>query len=70
MAGFKDFAAGSYLTSSDIDEYVMKQQVMVFAGTAARDAALGTAVVSEGMVAYVGGGTVTYYDGSTWKAWP
>lgn len=67
---FKDFSAGAYLTAADIDTYVMAQQVMVFAGTAARDAALGTAIRTEGMVAYVGGGSVTYFDGSTWKAWP
>ena len=70
MAGFKDWTAGEYLNAADLMDFVMKQQVMVFAGTAARDAALGTAVRREGMVAYVGGGSVTYFDGSTWKAWP
>jgi hypothetical protein len=70
MAGFKDFAAGTYLTAQDIDDFIMTQQVMVFGGTAARDAALGTAVRTEGMVAYIGGGSATVYDGSTWKAWP
>lgn len=70
MAGFKNFAPGEYLTSADIDTYIMPQQVMVFAGTAARDAALGTAIRTEGMVAYIGGGSATYFDGSTWRAWP
>ena len=36
----------------------------------ARTGLLGTAIRTEGMVAYIGGGSVTYFDGSTWKAWP
>lgn len=67
MSGFKNFEPGTYFTSADIDDYIMTQQVMVFAGTAARDSALGTAIRTEGMFAYVGGGTVTYYDGSAWS---
>jgi hypothetical protein len=70
MAGFHDFAPGEYLTAALLNTYVMPQAVMVFAGTAARDSALGTVVRTEGMVAYIGGGSATYFDGSTWKAWP
>jgi len=70
MAGFHTFAAGEYLTAASINTYIMPQAVMVFAGTAARDAALGTAVRTEGMVAYIGGGSATYFDGSNWQEWP
>ena len=70
MAGFHDFAPGEYLTAALLNTYVMPQQVMVFAGTAARDAALGTAIRTEGMVAYIGGGSATFFDGSTWQEWP
>lgn len=70
MAGFHDFAPGEYLTAGTVNSYVMTQQVMVFAGTAARDAALGTAIRTEGMVAYIGGGSATYFDGSNWQEWP
>lgn len=64
-AGYKTFVAGGTVASSDVNTYLMQQMVMSFAGTAARDAAIGTAV-SAGMVAHVGGGTVTVYNGSTW----
>jgi len=70
MAGFRNFTAGAYdVTQANIDAYLM-QGVMVFAGTAARDAALGTAIRTEGMVAYIGGGSATVFTGSIWKAWP
>ena len=67
MPGYFTFTAGQPLNASDVVDYLMKQSVMVFAGTAARGSALGTAVVREGMLAYIGGGTVTFFDGSTWK---
>lgn len=67
MPGYFTFTAGQPLNASDVADYLQKQMVMVFAGTAARGSALGTAVVREGMLAYIGGGTVTFYDGSSWK---
>lgn len=70
MAGFKYFTPGEYLTAADVDGYIMRQSVMIFAGTAARDSALGTAVRTEGMVAYIGGGSATFFDGSNWQEWP
>ena len=64
--GFKDFGVEAF-TATDIDGYIMQQQVMVFAGTAARGSAIGTAVVAEGMHTFL---TDTdsweYYDGSDW----
>lgn len=51
-SGFKDFAVNEVLTSSDVDEYLMRQSVMSFASAAARDAALG-AFLEEGMLTYL-----------------
>lgn len=64
--GYKDFTAGAVLTAAQVDGYLMEQAVMNFAGTAARGSAL-SSVQSAGMMAHVGGGTVTVYDGSAWK---
>ena len=66
-AGYKTITAGGTVTSSDVNLYLMQQMVMNFAGTAARDAALGTAV-SAGMVAHVGGGTLSVYTGTAWTS--
>lgn len=78
-AGFKTFNAGSVLTASDVNTYLMQQAVMVFANEAARDAAITSP--SEGMVAYlttptvpaaaggetfVPGGVKTIYNGTAW----
>ena len=64
--GYKDFTAGAILTAAQVDGYLMEQAVMNFAGTAARGSAL-SSVQSAGMMAHVGGGTVTVYDGSAWQ---
>lgn len=64
-AGYKSFAAGGTVLSNDMNVYFMQQMVMNFAGTAARDAAL-SGVLAAGMVAHIGGGTVTVYNGTTW----
>jgi hypothetical protein len=72
MAGFREFAAGEPLTATNVDDFLMKQSVMKFADGAARDLALGTAVVSpnalrEGMIAYLDDtDDVLKYDGSAW----
>jgi hypothetical protein len=64
-AGFKDFQAGEVLTAVDVDTYLMQQTVMVFAGTAERGSAIGTA--SEGMFTYLKDtNALEYYDGSSW----
>jgi hypothetical protein len=66
--GFQDFAANDVLSASDMDE-IMRQTIMRFASTAARDSAL-TGNLEEGMVACTTD-TTTYwiYDGAAWKPW-
>jgi hypothetical protein len=65
--GYKVFTAGEVLTASNVNNYLMEQSVMVFAGTAARGSALGTAV-AEGMVSYLNdSNTLQFYDGSAWQ---
>jgi hypothetical protein len=64
---FKSFSAGEVLTASDVMTYVMNQQVMVFAGTAARASALPSP--SEGMFTYLSDtDAIEFYDGSDWTA--
>ena len=50
--GYKVWSAGDVLAAADVNGYLMEQNVMVFASSAARSSALGTAV-SEGMVTYL-----------------
>lgn len=67
MAGLgkKTFTAGDVLTASDVNNYLMDQTVMVFAGTAARSSAIPTP--SEGMFAVTtDNDQVDYYNGSAW----
>jgi hypothetical protein len=66
-SGRKTFAAGSVLSASDVQNYLQDQSVMVFAGTAARATAIGTASFSEGMVTYIKDvDQVQAYNGTTW----
>lgn len=63
---FKTFVNGAVLPASDVNTYLMKQSVMVFADETARDDALTTP--TEGMVAYLqNANKVTIYDGSVWR---
>jgi hypothetical protein len=65
---FKDFSAGDILTAADVDTYLMRQTVMVFADSTARASALGTAIVTEGMVAYTANDNLLqYYTGTVWS---
>jgi hypothetical protein len=65
---FKDFTDGEVLYAADVDTYLMRQTVMVFADSAARGSALGTAIVVEGMVTYLQDtDAIEYYDGSAWS---
>lgn len=62
--GFRTFVAGEVLDENDINDYLM-QGVLVFAGTATRDSAIGTPV--EGQFAFLTDtDTLQYYDGSAW----
>lgn len=71
-AGAKLFTSGSVLTAAQVNTYLMDQTVMVFATTAARDAAFGGAgepVLAEGMLCYVSdSNTLLYYTGTSWSA--
>lgn len=64
--GFKDFANGYPLNATEVDNYLMRQTVMVFADSTARTEAL-TGIETEGMFTYL---TATdafqYYSGSAW----
>ena len=66
-AGYKSWINGDVLTASDVNTYLMQQTVMVFASTAARDAAI--TAPSEGMFAYTkDSDTLFYHTGSAWVA--
>lgn len=66
MPGYKGSWTGTS-SSSDIVDYLMKQSIMVFSTTAARDTALSGAL-REGMYAYISGTDSLYrYTGSAWK---
>ena len=61
----KVFTAGEVLAAADVNSFLMDQTVMVFAGTAARGSAIGTA--TEGMYAHLNDtDELTYYNGSAW----
>jgi hypothetical protein len=66
-SGRRVFNPGEVLTASNVMNYLQDQSVMVFANTAARGSAIGTAV-SKGMVTFQKDtNEVTVYDGSVWK---
>ena len=66
MAGWKDWAVNEIVTADDFQSYVQNQVVQVYAGTAARSTALGSAV-AEGMMSYLSDtNTLQYYSGSAW----
>lgn len=68
MAGWKQWSAGEEVTAPDFQNYVQDQVVQVFAGSAARGSALGTAV-TEGMISYLNDtNSVEYYSGTSWVA--
>lgn len=65
-AGFKTFVNGDVLLASEVNTYMMEQQIMVFAGTAARGSAI--ASPSEGMFAFLkDDDKLTFYDSTQWR---
>jgi hypothetical protein len=61
----KVFTAGEVLAASDVNDFLMDQTIMTFAGTAARGSAI--ASPTEGMYAHLNDtDTLTYYNGSSW----
>lgn len=68
MSGWKSWAIGEVVEATDFQNYVQDQVVQVYAGSAARSSALGTAV-TEGMISYLSDtNSVEYYSGSAWVA--
>jgi len=71
-AGAKLFTSGAVLTAAQVNTYLMDQAVMVFASTAARDAAFGGAgepTLAEGMICYISdANSLLYYTGTAWAA--
>lgn len=66
-AGYKNWATGAVLTSSDLNTYIADQVLMVFASSSARSSAVSSP--TEGMVSYLKDtNAVEYYDGSSWSA--
>ena len=64
--GFKTFATGDVLTSTDVNGYLM-QGVLVFANAAARDASITSP--QQGQVAFLKDTNATqYYSGTAWVA--
>jgi hypothetical protein len=64
-AGFKVFVDDDTLFASELNDYLMKQTVMVFDTPAARDA--GIPIRTEGMIAYTrDDDTVRYFNGVAW----
>lgn len=65
--GYHDFTAGETLTAANLEDFCMKQSVMIFASAAARNSAL-AAVLQEGMWAYLlDTNTMTVYSGAAWS---
>ena len=65
-AGFKTFAIGEVLTAANVNNYLMKQAVMVFATATARSTAITSP--TEGMVTYLADNNrIEYYDGTAWQ---
>lgn len=65
--GFRTFVAGEVLDEGDINDYLM-QGVLVFAGSAARGSAIGTAV--EGQVSFLqDSDQIEFFDGTNWVQW-
>lgn len=63
---FKSFAVGEKLTASDVNTYLMKQTIPVFASTADRNTAIPSPV--EGQICFIElNDIVTYYNGTAWQ---
>ena len=65
-AGFRLFQNGDVLTASQVMEYMMEQQIMVFANSDERDTTILSP--SEGMFAYSRSSNIlSFYTGETWR---
>ena len=60
----KVFTSGEVLSASDVNNFLMNQTVMTFAGTAARGSAIPSP--TEGMLTYLADtNTLEYWNGSS-----
>lgn len=67
-AGYKNWAVAEEVTSAGFQSYIQDQVVSVFANSAARSSAIGTAV-SAGMVSFLTStASLEVYNGSAWTA--
>lgn len=67
--GFHNFGPGDTLTAAQVDDYLMRQSMMRFADTTARDAALTGGTLEDGMHCMtLDTHSIWYYNGSAWKA--
>lgn len=67
-AGYLTFNTGQVLTAAQVQYNLQNQTIMYFANAAARDAALPSGTVQEGMFAYLADTNATvFYDGTTWQ---
>lgn len=63
---FKVFVDGNVLTAAEVNDYIMEQQIMVFADATARGSAITSPV--HGMTAFMkDSNRLSYFDGSTWR---
>jgi hypothetical protein len=59
------FDAGEVLSATDVNNFLMNQMVMTFAGSAARSSAIATP--TEGMLTYLADtDTFEFYNGTTY----
>ena len=64
--GYKLFSTGEVLTAANVNNYLMRQTVMVFADATARTTAL-SGVLAEGMISYrTDAKVMELYNGTTW----
>lgn len=64
--GYKLFSTGEVLTAANVNNYLMKQTVMVFADAATRTTAL-SGVLAEGMISYrTDSKVLEIYNGTSW----
>ena len=65
-AGFKLFQNGNVLLASEVQNFMMDQQIMVFADSTARGTAISSP--SHGMTVFLKDvNRLSYFDGSTWR---
>jgi hypothetical protein len=65
-AGWRTFSSGAVLTAAQVQTFLQDQAVQVYATSAARSSALGTAV-SAGMVSFITtGAQLDVYNGAGW----